>query len=454
MNGAVRRDAAASGGTTHIRNWVHFGPSTKSAIIWLIAVNVIVRGGWLLWMHPPQLYDFAWYFHHSVWMAQGKGYIWNGHYTAYWPIGYPFFLSLLWRLTGPHVLIGLVANAALSLCIVLLVYGLTRSVLAQSRWPARAVAFAAALRYTLLPSHVEWNAVLGSEELATFLLMLAFLVYLAWTGGSATQFSRWGWPTVVAGILLGLSCDVRPIPLLFPVCIVFYERWSMHRSWRQALLRAGVFAAAMLAAVAPVTLRNFLTMHHFILISTNGGVNLWQGTHSNGAYFWSWNPKVNPLLAAHGNEILKNQIGMHVAIQYILGHPLLTLVNGVKKIFYLYWVDWNVIGVTFGNFVPKLPVVIQHIAAWFNTVVYWCWMVIALTGLTVSVRSRGRISGVAWFPLWYIGYNTAVFLFFPAWDRFRFPLMPLFAVYFGMGWIWLLYRRHSIAPSARPSDPS
>ncbi|MDQ0189154.1 DUF2029 domain-containing protein [Alicyclobacillus cycloheptanicus] len=421
-------------------HWKGVGPSTRAAVFWLLLVNVVLRGAWLCWMHPPQLYDFAWYYQRAVSLLQGKGYVWNGHPTAYWPIGYPYFLSLVFHLTGPHVMAGLIANAVLSIGIVLLVYAIARVTLAATAWPARAAAFAAALGYSLLPSHIEWNAVLGSEELATFLLVLALWVYLV-------RPKAW-WPVLAAGLCLGLSCDVRPIPLFFPVCIVCYERWSVRRSWGAALARAGGFAVMMLLAVSPVTVRNLLVLHHFILVSTNGGVNLWQGTHADGYYFWSSNPHVNPLLAAHGNEIQQNAIATHAAVQFILHHPLRTLIHGFAKIYFLYWVDWNDIGVTFGA-MPNLSAVMGHIAGWFNTVVYWAFMAISLTGLWAWLRRmRARLA----LPVWYIAYYTAVFLFFPAWDRFRFPLMPLFAILLGMGWVWLFCRQRAEDDAARPVD--
>lgn len=421
--------------TGRIEGW-----PTWRAVLWLVVVNLVLRGFWLAWMHPPQLYDFEWYFQHAVAMLHGLGYETRGQFTAYWPMGYPYFLSLLFRVTGAHVTAGLVANAMLSIGIVLVVYSTVRVALSRTDWPARTCAFAAAIGYTFLPSQVEWNSVLGSEELATFLLILSLCLYIIANGRQ-----RWLLLTAAAGFVLGLSCDVRPIPLLFPVVILLFERIHRQRSWLQAAGRAGWFALAMCVAVSPLTVRNALVMHHFIVVSTNGGVNLWQGTHVNGYYFWSWHPWINPLLAAHGNEILQNQIGMHTAIHYMLRHPGLTIVHGFMKIYFLYWVDWNVIGVTFGAYVPKLAGWVGHAAAWFNTVVYWLWMSIAAAGISRFVRRqrRGRQAGDAqrmvglWFLLWYILYNTAVFFFFPAWDRFRYPLMPLFAVFFGIAWVAL-----------------
>ncbi|MCY0880324.1 MAG: hypothetical protein OWU84_15485, partial [Firmicutes bacterium] len=41
----------------------------------------------------------------------------------------------------------------------------------------------------------------------------------------------------------------------------------------------------------------------------------------------------------------------------------------------------------------------------------------------------------AMFLFAFLVYNTCFFFFFPAWDRFRYPLMPFFAVFVGVGLI-------------------
>lgn len=407
-------------------------------LLGLIGLNLLLRGLWLVWMHPPQQMDFLWYYTHAVDMAEGRGYVWGGHPTAYWPIGYPFFLSVLFRVTGPSVIAGLMVNALLSVGMVLLVYALTLQI-----WRRRAVALAAGLAYTLLPSGIEWNAALGSEELFTFLLLLALWLYVRST------------PTLVAGVLLGLACDVRPIPLLFPLCVLAYERFIARRSTMQAFRQSSLLFAGMLLGIAPVTIRNALVMHHFIPISTNGGVNLWQGTHSDSAYFWSWDPRVNPLLRAGSNEVLENQIGVHAFLTYALQHPLQLVFHAVAKWFFLYWVDWNVVDVTFATrWRPHTwPI---WLARGFDTGVYWLWMGLTAAGLHRTWRTwrrRGRRAAAGWWPLLYVVYNTLVFSVFPAWDRFRFPIMPFLAVYVGLGagmaarWLRRRWRRRTRAAS-------
>ena len=402
--------------------------SVRSHFVALLLVNVLLRTLWLLYMHPHQLYDFEWYFVHSVEMLKGEGYVANGHFTAYWPIGYPYFLSLLFRITGASVMAGLVANATLSVGITLLVY-----MIAMWMTKNASLSFLASLGYTFLPSQIEWNSVLGSDELSTFLLLLFVYLYFI------AHEQRKRLVILVSGLFLGLSCDVRPIPLLFPFALFLWQLVSKEKSARRAFMDLGLLLLGTAIAVAPVTIRNELAMHHFIIVSTNGGVDLWQGTHADGAYFWSWNPTVNPLLKAGNNEILENSIGMHAFIVHVLTHPLWTVVHAFYKWFFLYWVDWNVVSVTFQAVSPNPHGVLVVGAMWFDTVVYWAWMVVCAVGFWKGVRGKVISS---WrqvsLPLVYIAYNTAVFAVFPAWDRFRYPMMPLFAVVFGIGAHYLL----------------
>lgn len=368
--------------------------------------------------------DFEYYYVHAVKLAHGLGYVTSyGHPTAYWPIGYPLFLSLVFRLTGPSVLAGLLANAVLSILTVCLIYWLTQRLTKQ-----RNIAIAAALGYTLLPSQIEWNAVLGSEELFTFLALLSLLIYVYAEGRSA-------W-FLASGILAGFASTVRPVLLLFPVALFVMEWLFFKRPFGESVRRLLWLVFGLVAAVAPVTIRNFITMHHLILISTNGGVNLWQGTHANGSYYWPNDPKTNPLLAMQTNEIAKNQLAMHLALQHILHHPIATIGNGLIKLFDLYWVDWNVVSVTFAVSSPSTWFVMA--AMWGDTIVYWLWMVVAVTGLVSWLRYYAHWRRHApWLLVLaaYIVYNSLLFLFFPAWDRFRYPIMPVWSVFFGIGWL-------------------
>lgn len=396
--------------------------SERRWIIDILLLNLIFRAVWLVIIRPPQKADFLWYFQHAKMLAAGQGYHWMGHATAYWPIGWPFFLSLIYRITGPSIIVGLAVNVILSTLIVYLVYKLTRSLFHR-----RDIAFTAAIVYSLLPSQIEWNAILGSEELFTCLLLISLFLYMYRTQENTHRPMLW---LIASGIILGLSADVRPIPLLFPVFAFLYEWWVRQALWKQSIKTAIILGCSMFLAIIPVTIRNAVAMHHFVLVSTNGGVNLWQGTHTNGGYYWSWNPKINPLLHIN-NEIQKNSIAEKAAIQHIVHHIPTTIENGFLKIFDLYKADVNSTWYTF-HMIPALKNWTAPVDA-VNTSYYFLFMMAFVIGLAVVFATRRTGWKNAMFLMAFIIYNTCFFFFFPAWDRFRYPLMPMFAVFAGVG---------------------
>lgn len=405
----------------------------------LLGANLVIRFAWISFMHPKQQADFAWYYDRAVELAHNQGYDWMGHPTAYWPIGWPLFLSLIYRVTGPSVGVGLAVNALLSTGIVYLIYLLTRKLFDDWR-PAAC----SALAYTLLPSQIVWNSVLGSEELFTLLVLVFFALYLRYK--SRSKGLLW---LALSGLILGLACDVRPIPLAFPVFLFAYEWWlgetsgsSHFLSWprvAQALIRSISVGMFMFVGILPVTVRNLVAMRHFVLVSTNGGTNLWQGVHVNGGYWWSYNPYINPLVRVN-NEVVKNELGEHLAEQYMLHHPWKTFLNGWMKLFDLYKDDVNANWYTFRLSVKWDSVL--HVIDAVTTTAYWILMALSLLGiLYVFVFAKERRSrGKAALLLTFIAYYTCFFFFFPAWDRFRYPIMPLFAVFAGPACMWLWQR--------------
>ncbi|MFD1673335.1 glycosyltransferase family 39 protein, partial [Alicyclobacillus fodiniaquatilis] len=381
--------------------------------IWdILALNLLFRGVFILFVHPAQKADFLWYFNHAKMMAENQGYVWGGQPTAYWPIGWPFFLSLIFRLTGAHILVGMIVNVLLSTVIVWLVYALARNI-----FQSEPAALCAAIAYSLLPSQIEWNAVLGSEALFTALLLFSLYLYVK-SEAQQSEKQAFGW-ILLAGISLGFAADVRPIPLFFPLFILLYEWLVWRRRWWTSLRRALALCAAMLLAIAPVTIRNGLALHRFVLISTNGGVNLWQGTHTNDGYFWSWNPQVNPLVKI-ADEVLKNKIAKEIALNRILDDIVLTIGNGFLKIYHLYKTDVNATWYTL-RVIPAFKHWVDPVNH-LNTTAYYLLMAFALIGLIQFIARSNDKARSAWLPLAFILYNTCFFFFFPAWDRFRYPL--------------------------------
>ena len=89
---------------------------TASERRWLIGlglVSFVPRLLTALLVSTIPVSDFAWFDERAAELAAGIGFQENGIPTAFWPPGYPFVLSLIYRLFGHSWLAGMLFNAVL-----------------------------------------------------------------------------------------------------------------------------------------------------------------------------------------------------------------------------------------------------------------------------------------------------------------------------------------------------
>jgi tetratricopeptide (TPR) repeat protein len=184
------------------------------------------------------------------------------------PPGYPFFLALVYRLTGGRPAPAHLAQFALGVLNVALAFRFARR-----RFGATAAAIAAALAATywvFLYYEGEW-------------LEPALLVTLTWL--LLLALDRWLETRkeillICAGLALGASALVRPNALFLLPAAAAWTVWILHppRWWgREAQRALALLATGALLMVAPVALRNALVGRDAVLISSNGGINLLLG---------------------------------------------------------------------------------------------------------------------------------------------------------------------------------
>jgi len=404
--------------------------SSPSAVIMALdaasvtAVALLLRLLWLTAVHPVPASDFAWYRDHALALAAGQGYTYDGKPTAYFPIGYPVFLAEIYQLFGSGFWSGTMANATLNS----LTAGLVTT-LGTVLWK-RSAGLVAGLLFAGYLSQIAWSSVLCSEMLFTFLLTLAALIG-ATRGGRDVRLGR----AFALGCVVGLACAVRPVLMLAPAPWFAYLIVA-RVGWRRASALAAAMLSGVLLAVAPITVRNAIDLHAFVLVSTNGGVNLWQGNnpHANGAYFWPLNPHQNPFLSYVSNEVTEDHAAARAARAYIFTHPLHTLEMGFVKWWHLFDGVSNALYWSIGQSSPPVP-------RWFARAVhavdlgtYLGMLASACGGIAMAVRSaRMRRDARAFWPLLIVAYYVALFFVFPAWDRMRAPIEPLLALFAGYG---------------------
>ena len=184
------------------------------------------------------------------------------------PPGYPYFLALVYRLTGGQPVPARLVQFALGVCNIALLWLFAR------RWfGPRTALWAASL------AAIFWGFVYYEGELLEPALLIslnwAFLIAMGYW--LETRRSCW---LIAAGLALGASAVVRPNTLLFAPVAAVWLVWSLpseHRRFRHAMAAATCLGVGALLVVSPVALRNAIVGRDAVLISSNGGINLLLG---------------------------------------------------------------------------------------------------------------------------------------------------------------------------------
>jgi 4-amino-4-deoxy-L-arabinose transferase-like glycosyltransferase len=202
-------------------------------------------------------------------LLHGHGLAWEpGVLTSIRPPLYPFFLRLVWTLSGTESLwVVRMAQILLNLLNVFLVYRLGLLLC------NRRMALIAAAGFCFYPSFVGFNIFLLTEILFTLFLTLVALGYvvLLKTGRLAAAGGT--------GIVLGLAALTRsilwPFPLVLCPLAFFSVRGSPWVRWQVVLCL--FFGYALV--VTPWALRNTRLQGVFTVIDTMGGLTLRMGNY-------------------------------------------------------------------------------------------------------------------------------------------------------------------------------
>jgi hypothetical protein len=374
----------------------------------VIAVNLAARLSWVAFSHPAPTSDFAFYYSAAARIADGQGYTLNGDPTAYWPLGWPLVLAGVFWLFGPSLSIAIatqvIATTAIGVFVMLIGWRATGS----SR-----IGLIGALVWTALPDQLVWTSILGSEPIFTLLLTGSIAILL-----SSATFKR----LALGAVIMGFACWVRPTVLLFPFAYSL-ARWMHSGRLGESAVRGVGMMGVLVLTIMPLTARNYVALGSPVLVSTNGGVNLWQGVHTDTGYWWPTDPTVNPLVEID-DEVARDHLGQRLFLDYAVHNPGDVLRHGVAKVAALYgptesaWI-WHA-----DAFTPET----RGIAEGIGTVSYFLFLLLAVLGMALNWRNR---SWPVILLVIFVFYYSAVFAVFPAWDRFHYPVMPILAVFVG-----------------------
>lgn len=232
------------------------------------------------------LHTDPWMYDH--WARQIVAGDWAGrqHPVFYLGPAYPYFLAVVYTLFGASPLAACVIQLILSVASVGLVYQLGRRIFGP------ACGLLAGLLMAGYPMLIFFSGLLLGATLIVFLDLLALVLLVE--GLRRPHWYLW----VAAGVGLGLSACARGNVLLFaPLAALAVVLRFGFKAWKKWLPAGAWLAFAVVIAIMPVSLHNYLVGDDFVMLTSNAGANLFIGNNSNsdGIYMRSPRYKNRPM---------------------------------------------------------------------------------------------------------------------------------------------------------------
>jgi 4-amino-4-deoxy-L-arabinose transferase-like glycosyltransferase len=327
-----------------------------------------------------------------------------GEPSAYWPVGTPFAYSVLYRLFGPGYGSIAILNIVVGALTTLLILELA------TRWFGPKAGLIAGLLYAIWPSQIEFTTILASELLFNLLILAGIYFW------NRRPVPTWA-DAAFAGIALAGASYVRPLALILPALFLL---WTLARGkWTALIARAAVTTAVMLVLILPWTIRNYFAFHSLVLVSTNGGANLWMGNspESSGHYM-----ELPPRPPGMNEAEFDNHLGK-ITKTYIREHPDVFVKRSANRVVNTFdretiGVDWNKDGLN------------EHLVRYLkilSTAYWWAMLLGGIIGVGILVAKTPILKAVLHPAVVMWLYFAAVHAVTVSNDRYHFPTIPFIA---------------------------
>jgi 4-amino-4-deoxy-L-arabinose transferase-like glycosyltransferase len=241
------------------------------ALICLLAL--LIRLAYVLTLQPRSFwFDGEHYSRLATGLLEHGAYLNDrGRPSAYWPPGYPLFLAAIYQLFGVNIVAVRVVQCLIGAGTVAVVHRIARRVLDRNG------ACLAALATALYPLFIYST---GADMPVTLQIALiaggVLLTLVAAERGSA-------WAALGAGLLGAwatlVAASALPAFLLFATWMAWNRDGIADRSRSRSIRLALACLLPIVVIVGAWTVRNQRAFGHPVLVSTNGGYNLWLGNH-------------------------------------------------------------------------------------------------------------------------------------------------------------------------------
>lgn len=358
------------------------------------------------------------------------------------PPGYPFFLALVYLLTGTNYLAVRLIQMGLGLGSVALVYALGRSMFGR---------VAAGIAAGLMASYwalIYFEGKMNEASVVAFLLLVLVALARTWRDDPPPARYLWG------GVVFGIVILMRTETILFAPFLAGWAWWATRGRMPipRQVVRLTLFTAATAALILPVTARNYWVSGEFVPICTIGGLNLYAGNNPDadgsfptldyrrlfGVSTTLSHHNVQELLFAHRERMGDPTLGhadlerffIAEALRFMRENPAETIRLAFRKTF-LFWGPWEITSNKVLYF-DRLHSPVLYWLPGFPLVAGLGWVGIALffrryrggdPAITAPVAQAATLLTL----LLVISFLTHL-LFFVV-GRFRVPILPILIIF-------------------------
>ena len=385
--------------------------SSHRALLVVLAAGLVLRIAFVLLHQRPVVSDEKEYDQLAKSIVNDASYAVRGVPTAYRPVGYPVFLAMTYAAAGHRPVAAKILQALLDSLTALFLFLIGRS------HSYRAGIIVAFLWSLYLPAILYTNLLL-TESLTVFLITLSLFVFLKKHNQNSI------YPFLICGFLMGTAILVKPTLLPFPfLFLLIAKKVSIPR------LQLALLPLAAIIVIAPWMTRNLFVLDTLSL-STNIGINLYVGNNpsATGAYRGTFAEELSDTSV---NEITRNEYALKLAVDHMVTHPGVFVLNGIKKVAHVFRSEGDALVGSFSPYSPldkigfkdqyrSLPIVV--VAA--TNLSYYFLLLLGIAGFLASERGR-----LFWFTTVFFASSLLVHFIFFGGSRFHFPFMPFAALY-------------------------
>jgi 4-amino-4-deoxy-L-arabinose transferase-like glycosyltransferase len=377
-------------------------------LINVLFLAIFLRIAWSLLVPVETTSDSFLYDAFAQSIANGNGYAFpSGNLTVYWPVGTSAIYAIIYSLFGISTTAIVIFNIVIGASIVWLTHEVAKQYLNER------IALIAAFLVSIWPVFIQFTTILASELIFIFLLLFAIFI--------------WGHqkiPPVIKAIAWGaLICGatfVRPTALALIVLLPILE-WISKRTFRESLLSLLIAVTTAALLFTPWVYRNYQVFGQFVLVSANGGANLWMGNHEGATGAYASLPELD-----FKDEVDRDQYFKKQAIEFISQNPIKYIELAIKRAVITY--KSETIGIVWNSALDKKLNDTGLFIAKLLSSLYW-WLIFGLGTIGVFIILIKKEMSVFNVLMVTLGF----FFIFPiltvAQDRYHLPINPLLAMF-------------------------